>query len=404
MLEDTAVVDNIVVSIGLNEADVDVVKRELPWVELPRSNTILLQVDISNATFSIYTSIVAGKSLYRLAAKIAVAGGSFAKVRAEARSKIRMLAERLSIEEILLKRDLRWNRLDLATYTPDLGEVDLMAWLVKAFEPVFQRKEDTKTKSAALSVGTKFTKFEYEGVTSGVRWVRSSGDHSLFSLTVYDKKSAVKKREAVYNTFTNMGEHEKKVAVNNAKLIDRVGNRLRVEVQVYPEAFFRGKAGKMREAVGMDTLDQKEVRKAEFLDKIDEDAAKCIMRNVVSSVGLRLAIRAWNQRTLENKVREVKDSVFVDRWLAGRKLSRKSRAVSEWDKLVESRLGFSPCDVPVETFVWIRRSLELFFIPEAEILRSDWNTVGLARARKEFLAQRARIRSVGWLKTFLFKE
>lgn len=153
-------------------------------------------------------------------------------------------AVKLSIEEILLKRDIRWNRLDLATYTPDIGEVDLMAWLVKAFEPVFQRKEDTKTKSAALSVGTKFTKFEYEGTTSGVRWVRSSGDHSLFSLTVYDKKSAVKKREAMSHTFTNMGEHEKKVAVNNAKLIDRVGNRLRIEVQVYPEAFFRGKASK----------------------------------------------------------------------------------------------------------------------------------------------------------------
>lgn len=64
------------------------------------------------------------------------------------------------------------------------------------------------------------------------------------------------------------------------------------------------------------------------------------IRDTCSGTKCSVERRAWNQRTLENKVREVKDSVFVDRWLAGRKLSRKSKAVSEWDKLVESRLGF----------------------------------------------------------------
>lgn len=230
MLENSATLDCVVLSIGLTEEEDIRIKKEIPCVELLDSSTVIVLADIPNIRYSIYYRKVSGKIVARLAAKCYLSHGKFSMGRRESREPFLKLARKLSVGEGLAKREVSWNRLVFNTYTPEIPEdVDLLAWLVKAYEPTFQAQGNTITRSAAAAVKTKFTKFSKGSRVSGVRWVRTSGEHTLYTITVYRKDSAVAKRAAQAES-SKMGDFEKKVALNNAKLVSSVGNRLRVEL------------------------------------------------------------------------------------------------------------------------------------------------------------------------------
>jgi hypothetical protein len=311
------------------------------------------------------------------------------------------LAEKIRSKQVL------WNRLDLATYTPELGGVNLMGWLARAYEPIFRRAQDDKTLGAAICLNTEFTKYSRgDGSITGLRWIKVAGSHKVYTLTMYRKDVSANKRLAgLEGASREVSSYEMLVARKNVAGLSKVGDRVRVELQLYPDTFFRGKAAASRKILGVGKEGAERLREAQIVEKITPEVAKALFRLVVEDLGIRLVLRAPSKKYLVSRMLGLgKREDLVAKWGDGEKVSKKNSNNAKWGSFVRANLGFNPCEVNLELFVWIRRALEESMLAYEDNLKEDWNTVGLAKARKLFLERRQEIRSIGWLKTFLFRE
>lgn len=342
------------------------------------------------------------------------------------------LVRRLSgpvVEKITpMLENIMWSRLDLTTYTMRNGCGVDIAMVLDYFACVCQssrRVNSGVSRSKLISVG-EILNFTFDPYTngeeniSGVRFVKYATDksHKLYSLSLYRKDAQLK----------SAAEFGAKI---DKSVIKRVENRLRIEGQLYPDAFLRFKKSvelkKLMDVSG--NVDPKGgeayFKSSKFLKHSDAGISelKQCLSMMADNLYLHLLFNAWSDIYVVRRLKEIAGEdafllTMVGHWENGvdiqptrvyRSNPKLMEKVRKFNLRIKEELGIDMREVPISVFTWIRKAIYESRFSEAEALEmakldmsgrndlrlKELRSVGIARS-KELASNLRGVQLISW--------
>jgi hypothetical protein len=295
----------------------------------------------------------------------------------------------LSILEVSTEIDIdlvKWAYLKYETDFSINSSVDI-AMVLDYFACVCQssrRVNSGVSRSKLISVG-EILNFTFDPYTngeeniSGVRFVKYATDkaHKLYSLSMYRKDAQLK----------NAAEFGAKI---NKDVIKRVEKRLRIEGQLYPDAFLRFKKSvelkKLMDVSG--NVDPKGgeayFKSSKFLKHSDAgiNELKQCLSMMADNLYLHLLFNAWSDVYVVKRLNALagEDSFLlnmVSLWEKGAEIQptriyrsnpKLMEKVRKFNLRIKEDLGIDIREVPISVFTWIRKAIYESRFSEAEAL------------------------------------
>lgn len=281
------------------------------------------------------------------------------------------------------------------------------------------------SRSKLISVG-EILNFTFDPYTngeeniSGVRFVKYATDksHKLYSLSLYRKDAQLK----------SAAEFGAKIDKN---VIKKVENRLRIEGQLYPDAFLRFKKSvelkKLMDVSG--NVDPKGgeayFKSSKFLKHSDAgiNELKQCLSMMADNLYLHLLFNAWSDIYVVRRLKEIAGEdafllTMIGHWENGvdiqptrvyRSNPKLMEKVRKFNLRVKEDLGIDMREVPISVFTWIRKAIYESRFSEAEALEmakldmsgrndlrlKELRSVGIARS-KELASNLRGVQLISW--------
>lgn len=259
-----------------------------------------------------------------------------------------------------------WSRLDCSTYTKGIFNTEI---ILKYFTGICGRVEMSSTKAlgVAQEIGFIFKSFHSTGGSPcGIRMEKMSGNFNTFTLSMYRKDLEIKDRE---KRGQKISEKEKEIDLG------ALASVLRIEGQIYPKTFYRGKCSRFRKIMlgdgGGKGKTQDYWHSVKFLEDSETNVEKLrqCLGEMSSQLGLHLIFSAWPYKSVESAVLALAETPrqidAAERWIEDNesRLSTKGLSgraqidIAEFAQRVHEELGIDLYSVSLMTFGWIRNAL-----------------------------------------------
>lgn len=259
-----------------------------------------------------------------------------------------------------------WSRLDCSTYTKGIFNTGL---ILRYFTGICGRVERSSEKAlgVAQEIGFVFKDFvSTDGTPCGIRMEKMSGNFNTFTLSMYRKDLEVKDRE---KRGQKVSKQEKEVN------LEELASVLRVEGQIYPKTFYRGKCARFRKIMlgegGGKGKQQDYWHSVKFLEDSATDVEKLrqCLGEMSSQLGLHLIFSAWPYKSVESAVLSLavtpRQVDAAEKWIEDNesKLTTKGLSgraqidIAEFANRVYEELGIDMYSISLMTFGWIRNAL-----------------------------------------------
>lgn len=241
--------------------------------------------------------------------------------------------------------------------------------ILRYFTGICGRVERSSEKAlgVAQEIGFIFKDFvSTDGTPCGIRMEKMSGNFNTFTLAMYRKDLEVKDRE---KRGQKVSKQEKEVN------LEELASVLRVEGQIYPKTFYRGKCARFRKIMlgegGGKGKQQDYWHSVKFLEDSATDVEKLrqCLGEMSSQLGLHLIFSAWPYKSVESAVLSLavtpRQVDAAEKWIEDNesKLTTKGLSgraqidIAEFANRVYEELGIDMYSISLMTFGWIRNAL-----------------------------------------------